>query len=325
MARVNLQLRRDAEANHSATHLLHLALRSILGKHVEQKGSLVHPDYLRFDFSHFQKLTPEEIEKIEDFVNERIRANISLEENRAMPFDEAIKMGAMALFGEKYGNRVRVVRFGDSVELCGGTHVRSTGQIGFFKIVSETAIAAGIRRIEAITGRQFALYQRNLENQLDEVKKLLNQPQDVVKQLNSVLLQLQQLQKKLDQLKEQQLMQLKNELVKTITEIQNVNVIKAIVQVDSADDLKTLAFQLKGQVPNLYLVLGAEIGGKAHLLMLISDSLVKEKGLNASQIVREIAQKINGGGGGQPFLATAGGKNPEGLQKALESALKYLV
>ncbi|HOK99331.1 MAG TPA: alanine--tRNA ligase [Bacteroidales bacterium] len=324
IARVNLQSRRDAEANHSATHLLHLALRTILGKHVEQKGSLVHPDYLRFDFSHFQKLSPEEIEKIEDFVNERIRANIALNENRAMPFDEAIKMGAMALFGEKYGDKVRVVRFGDSIELCGGTHVKSTGQIGFFKIISESAIAAGIRRIEAITGRQFAIYQRNLESQLNEIKSLLNHPQDVVKQLNSVLSQMQQLQKRVEQFKEQQLIHIKNELLQTKREIQGINVIKSIVQVDSADDLKTLAFQLKGQVSNLFLVLGAEVAGKANLLVFISENLVKEKQFNAVQIVKDIALEIQGGGGGQPFLATAGGKNPSGLEKAVEAALKYL-
>jgi len=324
IARVNVELRRDAEANHSATHLLHLALRTILGKHVEQKGSLVHPDYLRFDFSHFQKLTPEEIEKVEDFVNERIRANIALDENRHMPFDEAVKMGAMALFGEKYGEKVRVVRFGESVELCGGTHVKSTGQIGFFKIISESAIAAGIRRIEAITGRQFAVYQRNLEHQFNEVKALLNQPQDVVKQLNALLSQMQQLQKKVEQFKEQQLHQIRNELLGQKAEFKGINVIKALVKVDSVDDLKTLAFQLKAQVPELFLILGAEIGGKAQLLVLISDSLVKDKQLNASNIIREIAREIEGGGGGQPFLATAGGKNPAGLPRAIDAALKYL-
>jgi len=324
VAKVNMQLRRDAEANHSATHLLHLALRTILGKHVEQKGSLVHPDYLRFDFSHFQKLTPEEIEKIEDFVNERIRANIVLDENRFMPFDKAIEMGAMALFGEKYGDKVRVVRFGESVELCGGTHVKSTGQIGFFKIISESAIAAGIRRIEAITGRQFAMYQRRLEYQLSEVRAMLNQPQDVVKQLNALLSQMQQLQKKVEQCKAQHLNQLKNELLKDKTQIQGVNVIKALVPVDSADDLKTLAFQLKDLIPNLFLVLGAEIEGKASLMVYLTDSLVKEKQLNASYIIKEIAREIEGGGGGQPFMATAGGKNPAGLTRAIEAALKYL-
>ncbi|MCX7986627.1 MAG: alanine--tRNA ligase, partial [Bacteroidales bacterium] len=324
VAKVNVQLRRDAEANHSATHLLHLALRTILGKHVEQKGSLVHPDYLRFDFSHFQKLTDEEIEKIEDFVNERIRANIALNENRAMPFDEAIKIGAMALFGEKYGSQVRVVRFDDSVELCGGTHVKSTGQIGFFKIVSESAIAAGVRRIEAITGRQFAIYQRNLEHQFDEVKKLLNYPQDVVKQLNTLLSQMQQLHDKLEQIKAQQLQTLKNELIKNKTEIQGITVIKSLIQVDSVEDMKTLAFQLKGQFPSLFLILGSQIGDKANLLLFISEHLVKEKNLNAANIIRDVAREIEGGGGGQPFLATAGGKKPQDLPKALDAVLKYL-
>jgi alanyl-tRNA synthetase len=324
VAKVDISLRRDAEANHSATHLLHLALRTILGKHVEQKGSLVNSEYLRFDFSHYQKLSPEEIEKVEDFVNERIRANISLDEKRNMSYNEAVGLGAMALFGEKYGNQVRVVRFGDSIELCGGTHVKSTGQIGFFKIVSETAVAAGIRRIEAITGRQFARYQRNLEKQMEQIKDLLNHPQDPVKSINTILLQMQNLQKKLDEVKNQRLESIVSILLNKSTDIKGVNVIKEIVSVDSADDLKDIAFKLKNNISNLFLVLGAEIDNKANLLILLSDNLVKDKGLNASTIIREVAKMIEGGGGGQPFLATAGGKKVSGLNVALEAAIGYI-
>lgn len=321
LATVNIQLRRDAEANHSATHLLHLALRTILGKHVEQKGSLVHPDYLRFDFSHFQKLTPEEIDKVEDFVNQRIRENIPLQEHRAMPFDEAQKLGAMALFGEKYGDKVRVVRFNDSVELCGGTHVSSTGQIGFFKIVSESAIAAGIRRIEAITGRQFANYQRNIEKQLEHVKALLNNPPDIIKSISNLIEEKNVLQKKIEDLSKEKLNKIKKDLLQNIEQIKGLNVIKSEITVDSAAYLKDIAFQLRTQIEKSIIVLGAAIDGKANLVVAISDELVKNMNLNAADIIKQMAREIDGGGGGQPFIATAGGKKPEGIIHALNVAI----
>ncbi len=324
LAKVNPMNRLDTASNHSATHLLHQALREILGKHVEQKGSLVSPDYLRFDFSHFQKLTDNEINKVETFVNERIRRNIQLDENRAVPYDEALKLGAMALFGEKYGNKVRVIRFADSVELCGGTHVHATGQISYFKIVSEGAIAAGIRRIEAITGTRFQEYLRKQEELLDQLKMLLKNPQDILRSLESVITENNSLQKKLEEFEKGKLNNLRKELVSNIVKIGDISIISANVVVDSASALKDLALQLKGQTENLFVVLGAEIEGKANLAVLVSDNLVKEKNLNAGNIIRDIAKEIEGGGGGQPFFATAGGKKPEGIDKAIDKAKEII-
>lgn len=323
-AKVNASKRLDTASNHSATHLLHQALREVLGKHVEQKGSLVNPDYLRFDFSHFQKMTDEEIQKVETFVNERIRKNIPLNEHRAMEFNEAVKLGAMALFGEKYGSHVRVVKFADSVELCGGTHVQSTGQISYFKIISESAIAAGIRRIEAISGSKFAEYLQKQEQAMEQIKSILKNPQDVIKSLESMVAENAVLQKKIEDFTKEKLTALRKELVSKVVKAADINFLAEKVVVDSAAELKDLAFQLKGQVDNLFAVLGTEAEGKANLAVVISDNLVKDKNLNAGNIIRDIAKEIEGGGGGQPFLATAGGKKPEGLNAALAKAKTFL-
>ncbi len=321
---VNSGSRIDTVNNHSATHLLHFALRDILGKHVEQKGSLVHPDYLRFDFSHFQKLSKEEIRKIEEQVNERIRQNLPREEWRDMPLEEAQKMGAMALFGEKYSDRVRVIRFGNSVELCGGTHVDSTGQIGFFKIIKESAIAAGIRRIEAITGRKAQEYIFNITDDIENIRALFpttkNLPESVYK-LNE---ENQELRKEIEQFQAEKKGSMKKELSEKGEMINNVTFIGQILGVDSAQDLRDISFQLKAEKKRLFMVLGAEVKGKANLSLVISENLVEEKNLDAAKIIREIAREVKGGGGGQPFFATAGGKDPKGLEKAITRAGEIL-
>jgi len=319
-ARVDIDKRQQTQNNHSATHLLHKALRDTLGTHVEQKGSLVGPDYLRFDFSHFQKMTTEEIQSVEHIVNARIRENIPLDEKRNQPIEEAKKLGAMMLFGEKYGESVRVIKFGDSIELCGGTHVQATGNIGFFKILSESAIAAGIRRIEAITGPKVEEYFNNQLNTLQQVREILNNPVDVIKGLESKLTEYTALQKQFEQIQKERNQQTAKTLVGKIQKFGDINFIAEKITIDSAQDLKDLAFHVKDQVNNLYLVLGTEIDGKANLAVMISDNLVKEKNLNAGNIIREISKEIEGGGGGQPFFATAGGKNPKGIEKALERA-----
>jgi len=317
---VDINKRHDTERNHSATHLLHQALREVLGTHVEQKGSLVHPDYLRFDFSHFQKLSDEEINKIESFVNAKIRQNLKLEEHRTMPIKSAIKSGAMALFGEKYGSLVRVVKFADSIELCGGTHVQATGQIGFFKIISESAIAAGIRRIEAITGSKFEEYLRNQEKNISSIKSMLNNPQDLVKGLDILISEKSELKKKVDEFEKEKLESIKSDLIRSFEKLGEINLISRKISINSANDLKDISFQLKAQLDNLILILGAEIDGKANLALMISDNLVKEKNLNAGILIRELSKDIEGSGGGQPFFATAGGKNPKGIDNALKKA-----
>jgi alanyl-tRNA synthetase len=323
---VNKEKREDSQRNHSATHLLDEALRTILGLHVEQKGSLVCPDYLRFDFSHFSKLTDEEIEKVEKFVNGKIRGAIPLEEYRDMPIDEAKAKGAIALFGEKYGDKVRVVKFGSSVELCGGCHTQNTGKIGFFKIITETAIASGVRRIEALTGQAAEDFVRKQCAITSEMKlmfkaKTENAAFDSVKALideNAAL------KKQIETLQKEKLVSVKDALLNKVKTINGLNVIAELVKVDNKDLLKDLSFQLRQQTENAYIVLGAEIDGKPTLSVIISDNVVKERGLNAGQIVREAGKEIQGGGGGQPFYATAGGKNPEGLQKAVEKAVTMI-
>ena len=319
-ARVDMAKRQQTQNNHSATHLLHKALRDTLGTHVEQKGSLVGPDYLRFDFSHFQKLTAEEIVAVEQIVNAKIRENAPLEENRNCPIDDAKKLGAMMLFGEKYGESVRVIKFGDSIELCGGTHVKATGNIGFFKIISEGAIAAGIRRIEAITGPKVEEFLYEQQQTLLKVKEILNNPADVVKGLEHKLAEFTSLQKQFELMQKEKNQQLAKTLTAQSQKIGTINLITSKVDIDSAQRLKDLAFQLKSQMDNLCLVLAAEIEGKASLAVMIADNLVKEKNLNAGNIIREISKEVDGGGGGQPFFATAGGKNPAGIEKALAKA-----
>ncbi|MBL7893305.1 MAG: alanine--tRNA ligase, partial [Bacteroidia bacterium] len=318
---VNETRRTLTEDNHSATHLLHAALRKVLGSHVEQKGSLVNDEYLRFDFSHFSKVTDEELAKIEQIVNEKIREDIH-SDIKELPIDEAKKLGAMALFGEKYGDVVRVVTFDKnySIELCGGTHVKATGQIGLFKIISESAVAAGIRRIEAITSVKAEEYVNQQLAVIAQLKDLLKNPKDVAKSVQSLLEQNSELNKQVESLLKDKAKQLKTELLGKIKLHNGVNFISEKIGLDSAEVIKDLSFELRNEVQNLFMVLGAEIKGKPSLSVIISDNLVTEKKLNASNIVRELAKEIQGGGGGQPFYATAGGTNLSGLEKALEKA-----
>ncbi|MCQ2974968.1 MAG: alanine--tRNA ligase [Bacteroidales bacterium] len=323
---VNSEKRVAIESNHSATHLLDQALRSILGTHVEQKGSMVCSDYLRFDFSHFAKLTDEEIVKAEQFVNQKIREGISLEEHRDMPIKDAQALGAIALFGEKYGDKVRVVKFGDSIELCGGTHISNTGKIGFFKIITETAVAAGIRRIEALTGlaaEEYARKQCNIATELKLMFKAKSEA-DAMKSVQNLLDENTTLKKQIDALEHEKLAIVKNELLNKVENINGLNVIAQIVKVGNKDLLKDLSFQLKQQMSNAYIVLGAEFDGKPLISVIMSDNLVKERNLHAGNIVKEAGKEINGGGGGQPFYATAGGKNAAGLQNAVNKAKSFV-
>ncbi|MFY7668131.1 MAG: alanine--tRNA ligase, partial [Crocinitomicaceae bacterium] len=322
-AQVNTQKREQTSFNHSATHLLHYALRKVLGTHVEQKGSLVNPDYLRFDFSHFAKVTDEEMAQIEAIVGEAIHSNIALNEKRAVQIEEAKAMGAMALFGEKYGESVRVIQFGESVELCGGIHVSSTGKIGLFKITSEAAVAAGIRRIEAITGPTAEKYFREKAEKLDEIASLLKNPKDLSKAIEDLISKNQLLGKEVEQLLREKAKGLKGELKSKIQSIGSINFLGEIVDLDT-NSIKDLLFQLKNETDNFIGVIGNSENDKCGLSLIISENLVQEKNLNASQIIREISSHIQGGGGGQPFFATAGGKRKEGLQDAI-TLVKKLV
>ncbi len=320
---VDQKQRFRTECNHTATHLLHQALREVLGTHVEQKGSAVHSKYLRFDFSHFSKLTVEELRDVENFVNARIDGKLALEEQRNVPMDKAISDGAMALFGEKYGDTVRTIRFGQSIELCGGTHVKNTGDIWHFKIVSEGAVAAGIRRIEAITYDAVKDFYFENNRAYFEMKDLLNNAQEPVKALQNLQDENASLKKQIEQLLKDKAKNLKGDLKNEITELNGVNFIAKKVDLD-ASGIKDLCFELGGEVDNLFALFGADNNGKALLSCYISKNLVAEKDLNAGQIVRELGKHIQGGGGGQPFFATAGGKNPAGIEEALEAAKNYL-
>ncbi|BDW91919.1 alanine--tRNA ligase [Flagellimonas marinaquae] len=310
-------------SNHTATHLLHQALREVLGSHVEQKGSAVHSKYLRFDFSHFSKLTTEELREVENFVNARIDGHLPLEENRNVPMKEAMEQGAMALFGEKYGDTVRTVRFGQSIELCGGTHVNNTADIWHFKIVSEGAVAAGIRRIEAITSDAVKEFYFNNNRMLFEIKDLLKNTQDPVKSVASLQEENAALKKQVEQLLKDKAKGLKNELISELEDINGIKFLSKKVDLD-AGGIKDLAFEMGGQVDDLFLFLASEKDGKAILSCYISKDLVKNKDLNAGAIVRELGKYIQGGGGGQPFFATAGGKNPAGIPEALDKVKEYL-
>jgi alanyl-tRNA synthetase len=324
-AKVNKYKRLLTANNHSATHLLHAALRLVLGTHVEQKGSLVNDEYLRFDFSHFAKITDEEIQQIEKLVNTKVRENIAVQTD-LMTIEDAKKTGAMALFGEKYGDVVRVVTTDKnySIELCGGTHVPSTGQIGYFKILSEGAVAAGIRRIEAVTSIKAEEFFDNQTNLINEVKNLLKGSKDVVKSLSNLIDENNELQKQLGVLLKEKVQSIKKDLIKTIDKKEDVNFIAQLIQFDSAEEIKNMLFELKNEVPNLFCVLGAEVKGKPSISVIINDELVKTKNLNAGNIVRELAKEINGGGGGQPFYAQAGGSKLEGLAIAIDKAKKLL-
>jgi alanyl-tRNA synthetase len=324
-AKVNGERRHLTENNHSATHLLHAALRKVLGTHVEQKGSLVNEEHLRFDFSHFSKVTDEEIAEIESIVNQKIRENIA-SDIQEMGIDDARKLGAMALFGEKYGDVVRVVTFDKnySIELCGGTHVASTAQIGLFKITHESAVAAGIRRIEAITSVKAEEFFNQQTALVHELKMLLKNPKDVLKSVEGLMEQNSELQKQLELMLRDKARGLKSDLLNKKQLINGINFIAERIELDSADAIKDLSFELRNQIDNLFMVLGAEVKGKPSLSIIISDNLVKEKNLNAGTIIRELGKEIQGGGGGQPFYATAGGTNPLGISKALEKAKAFL-
>lgn len=323
MALVNTKLRSESASNHSATHLLHQALRHVLGTHVEQKGSLVSPNYLRFDFSHFAKVTEEELELVENFVNEKIQEHLPLVERRDIPFKQAVEEGAMALFGEKYGDNVRAIKFGESMELCGGIHVKNTADIWHFKIVSEGAVAAGIRRIEAITNEGVKAFFASQETALKEIKEALKNPQDSLKAVVSLQDENAKLKKQVEALLKEKAKNLKGELA---SEIQEINGVKFLAkQVDlNAEGAKDLAYELGTLGTNVFLVLATADEGKPMLTCYVSKELVAEKNLNAGQVVRELGKYIQGGGGGQPFFATAGGKNVAGIKEALENAKNFL-
>jgi len=323
VAKVNTDLRTSTSKNHSATHLMHLALRNVLGTHVEQKGSLVNPNYLRFDFSHFSKVTDEELRQVEASVNAQIEAQLQLGEYRNIPIQEALAKGAMALFGEKYGDTVRMIEFGDSKELCGGIHVKNTAEIWHFKIVSEGAVAAGIRRIEAITGEAVKNFFAQQENALASIKEALKNPQDTLKAVVSLQDENAKLKKQIEQLLKEKAKNLKGELA---SQLQDVNGVKFLAtQVDlNAEGAKDLAYELGNLGTNLFLVLATADEDKPMLTCYISKELVAEKNLNAGQVVRELGKYIQGGGGGQPFFATAGGKNVAGIQEALAKAVDFV-
>ena len=322
IAKVDGQRREAIKNNHSATHLLQAALKEVLGDHIQQKGSLVNDQLLRFDFSHFAKLTDEEIASVEAIVNAKIRQNIVLDERRNVPIEEAKQMGATALFGEKYGEFVRVIAFDPnfSVELCGGTHVNATGQVGLFKVLSESSISAGVRRIEAVTGAAALDYVHGQLELIKEIREVLRNPKDIRQAIESLVQDKNELKKELESLHLKQTAALKEDLKKGAQQVDGVNMIIQQVKLPHADALKKLAFELKNEVKPLVAVLAADIEGKPQIAVVVEEELVVSKAWNAGQIVRELAKAIQGGGGGQPFFATAGGKKLEGLPQVIEDA-----
>ncbi|MGB1449818.1 MAG: alanine--tRNA ligase [Flavobacteriaceae bacterium] len=316
---VDAKQRQRTSSNHTATHLLHQALREVLGDHVEQKGSMVHSGMFRFDFSHYAKVSSDELKAVEQFVNARIREQLPLEENREAILAEAMEQGAMALFGEKYGDTVRTIRFGQSMELCGGTHVPNTANIWHFKITSEGAVASGIRRIEAITGDAAKSYFEEQTELLEQVQGLLNQPQDPLKAIANLQTEMAQLKKEIQGLAKLQLASLQDELKKEISDKNGIDFLAKELDLD-AGAIKDLAFSLGQNNPNLFLVLASQKGGKPVISCYISKELVAANNLNAGSIVRELGKHIQGGGGGQAFFATAGGKNVAGIPAALKAA-----
>ena len=322
MACVDTDKRDASAANHTATHLLDYALKQLLGDHVEQKGSFVSPDTLRFDFSHFQKVTDEELRQVERMVNDMIRQDIHIDEHRDVPFDEAKKLGAIALFGEKYGDKVRVVRFGPSCEFCGGIHASSTGRIGFFKIISESSVAAGIRRIEAKTGRECEDLLYVMEDHIKAIKALFNNARDLEGVIQKYIEEHDTMKKEIEQFQAQAVERTKNYLMTEIQQINGVNVITRVVDMPPAS-AKDLVFQLRAAVePPFLCAIGSRFQDKPMLSIMLSDDLVKDHGLNAGQMVREAAKLIQGGGGGQPHYAQAGGKNTEGLAAAVNKVIE---
>ena len=322
MACVDTDKRNASAANHTATHLLDYALKQVLGDHVEQKGSFVSPDTLRFDFSHFEKVTDEQIREVERMVNDLIRQDIHIDEHRDVPFDEAKKLGAIALFGEKYGDKVRVVRFGPSCEFCGGIHASSTGRIGMFKIVSESSVAAGIRRIEAVTGKQCEEMLYAMEDTAKAIGNMFNNAKDLQGAIAKFIDEHEDLKKEVEAMKAQAAARIKAKLIEQVQNINGVNVIKAVVPAD-AQQCKDIVFQIREAMPgSLVCALGTKVGGKPSITVMLSDDMVKDHNLNAGKIVREAAKLIQGGGGGQPFFATAGGKNADGISAAIDKAVE---
>ncbi len=321
MACVDVDRRRAIEANHTCTHLLDEALREVLGTHVEQKGSLVTADSLRFDFSHFEKVTPEQLREVEHIVNEKIRANIPLEEFRDTPIEEAKKLGAIALFGEKYGDKVRVVKFGTSVEFCGGCHAHATGQLGMVRIISESSIAAGVRRIEAITGKKVEEMLDMAQDLISDLRSLFNNAPDLMSTIQKAIAENKELQAQVAEFTAQKAQEFKKSLIEQAQTINGVKVIKGVLPID-AQSAKDMAFQLRTQFPEQLLVaIACAPGGKPLLTVALSDDLVKE-GKNAGQLVREAAKLMQGGGGGQAHFATAGGKNSEGMKAAVDKVIE---
>jgi len=323
-AAVNHRNRTLSAANHSATHLLHYALNQVLGDHVVQKGSLVNPEYLRFDFSHFSKVSEEELGQIEQMVNDLIRQNAPLTEMRNTPIKKAQELGATMLFGEKYGDTVRVIKFGDSMELCGGTHVQGTGNIGWFKIISEGSVASGIRRIEAISSQTAEEFINNKLEQLSNVNALFKNTKNVIQSVEEILESNNRMQKRLEKIEKARAKGIKADLKKNIVEKDGMNFLEAIVQLDGGT-IKDVLFQLKGETPNLFAVIGGESDGKCTLSVIIDEEIVKSKDLHAGNIIRSAAKHIQGGGGGQPFFATAGGKKPEGLKAAINEVRELII
>lgn len=312
--------------NHSATHLMHAALRQVLGKHVEQKGSLVNDKVLRFDFSHFAAMTADELQQVEDIVNRKVRENIRLDEKRNVPIDDAKKLGAMALFGEKYGDFVRVITFDPkfSVELCGGTHVSATGQIGLFKIISESSVAAGVRRIEAITADEAEKFVKENQQVLDQIKALFKNPKDVLAATQNLLEEKGALEKKLEVVNQEKANQIKDQLVLKAEKVNSYTLIVEKITVPNADALKNIAYGLRNQFSDLLLVLAADVDGKPQVSVMIGEELAKTNAYHAGNMVKELAKEIDGGGGGQPFFATAGGKNLNGLDNVLVKAKELI-
>jgi len=322
-ATINTENRQATSCNHSATHLLHEALREVLGTHVEQKGSFVSPDALRFDFSHFQKLTKEEIRAVEAIANRKIRENAPLNEMRDTPIAEAQALGAMALFGEKYGESVRVIQFGTSTELCGGTHVQATGEIGLVRIVAETSIAAGIRRIEAISAKGVEKLLDEQQDFIADAREFFNNTPDLMSAIQKSIEENADLKKRVENFMHEKIMNLRDILIEEANEVNGVKVIRVDAELP-ADAVKTLAFQIRNVVSEkLFFVAGCVFDGKPSLTVLLSDDLVAG-GLNAVNIARDAAKEIQGGGGGQPFFASAGGKNPDGIKKAIAKALEAI-
>ena len=323
-AKIDTEKRTATECNHSATHLMHEALREVLGTHVEQKGSYVSSEVLRFDFSHFQKMTPEEIRAVERAVNAKIRNNFSIEEHRHVPVEEAKAQGAMALFGEKYGDDVRTVRFGSSIELCGGTHISSTGRIGTFRIVSESAISAGVRRIEALTAKVCEEYLYAKEDALLEIRNLLNNVPDIMQGVHRLIADNDEMKKELQSYVKEKTVQLKQRIIEQKEQVNGIYLFRVMLPIGTPDMVKDIAFQLKGEFPEkMFFVAGAAANDKPSLTVMLSDDLVAA-GLHAGNMVREAAKLIQGGGGGQPHFATAGGKNANGLPAAVEAIVQKL-